>query len=105
SVLCSQHRPYLFPFPSRRSSDPLCIPAVFLVSILSASFWPAPLNKKDTFVQIIIEKLNVLSAVVWGPAMLFLLLFTGLFLMVYLDRRSTRLNSSHVKISYAVFCL
>src|SRR5690606_39320368 len=24
---------------------------------------------------------------------------------VYLDRKSTRLNSSHVKISYAVFCL
>src|SRR5690606_40189876 len=23
----------------------------------------------------------------------------------YLDRKSTRLNSSHVKISYAVFCL
>src|SRR5690606_41174714 len=25
--------------------------------------------------------------------------------MVTLDRKSTRLNSSHVKISYAVFCL
>src|SRR5690606_42081099 len=25
--------------------------------------------------------------------------------MSYLDRKSTRLNSSHVKISYAVFCL
>src|SRR5690606_39639235 len=24
---------------------------------------------------------------------------------VFLDRKSTRLNSSHVKISYAVFCL
>src|SRR5690606_36272154 len=26
-------------------------------------------------------------------------------LSVYKDRKSTRLNSSHVKISYAVFCL
>src|SRR5690554_7409905 len=26
-------------------------------------------------------------------------------LMSYLDRKSTRLNSSHVRISYAVFCL
>src|SRR5207302_10300614 len=26
-------------------------------------------------------------------------------LIVYGDRKSTRLNSSHVKISYAVFCL
>src|SRR5690606_40672339 len=27
------------------------------------------------------------------------------FLIAFLDRKSTRLNSSHVKISYAVFCL
>src|SRR5690625_5844145 len=31
-----------------------------------------------------------------------LLLFYG---MTHLDRKSTRLNSSHVAISYAVFCL
>src|SRR5690606_40172887 len=29
----------------------------------------------------------------------------GWFVIVRLDRKSTRLNSSHVKISYAVFCL
>src|SRR5690606_39563741 len=29
----------------------------------------------------------------------------GLGLALELDRKSTRLNSSHVKISYAVFCL
>src|SRR5690606_40069167 len=29
----------------------------------------------------------------------------GQILFTYLDRKSTRLNSSHVKISYAVFCL
>src|SRR5256886_3911731 len=27
------------------------------------------------------------------------------FLWIYLDRKSTRLNSSHSQISYAVFCL
>src|SRR5699024_11243232 len=32
----------------------------------------------------------------------FIFLFTGLILQ---DRKSTRLNSSHVSISYAVFCL
>src|SRR5436309_12683806 len=33
-------------------------------------------------------------------------LFTVLAIPVFmLDRKSTRLNSSHVKISYAVFCL
>src|SRR5690606_39899892 len=36
--------------------------------------------------------------------------FAGLYSALYrfyprLDRKSTRLNSSHVKISYAVFCL
>src|SRR5690606_39389616 len=29
----------------------------------------------------------------------------GLIVTANLDRKSTRLNSSHVKISYAVFCL
>src|SRR5690606_40621444 len=29
----------------------------------------------------------------------------GYFGQVFPDRKSTRLNSSHVKISYAVFCL
>src|SRR5699024_12249802 len=29
----------------------------------------------------------------------------GLFDVIYVDRKSTRLNSSHVSISYAVFCL
>src|SRR5690554_7227721 len=35
------------------------------------------------------------------------ILFTALtaLIMVFLDRKSTRLNSSHVRISYAVFCL
>src|SRR5690606_40994517 len=39
-----------------------------------------------------------------------LALLTGLWLLLFFlidlgDRKSTRLNSSHVKISYAVFCL
>src|SRR3712207_6941599 len=32
-------------------------------------------------------------------------LFGGILLFVGLDRKSTRLNSSHANISYAVFCL
>src|SRR5690606_40881054 len=38
-----------------------------------------------------------------GPTRLGLLLVTAS--MTAVDRKSTRLNSSHVKISYAVFCL
>src|SRR5690606_41990403 len=30
---------------------------------------------------------------------------SGVAVHLYADRKSTRLNSSHVKISYAVFCL
>src|SRR5207249_12017936 len=33
------------------------------------------------------------------------LLYAGVLLQNSLDRKSTRLNSSHVSISYAVFCL
>src|SRR3712207_8768266 len=42
------------------------------------------------------------AAAGWGFSAPFLLLF-GVFLLV--DRKSTRLNSSHANISYAVFCL
>src|SRR3712207_8664296 len=40
-------------------------------------------------------------------AMLTATTFAALFLVVYVtrDRKSTRLNSSHANISYAVFCL
>src|SRR5207302_10038978 len=38
---------------------------------------------------------GTLSAPVWG----------WIIGVIFLDRKSTRLNSSHVKISYAVFCL
>src|SRR5207302_8855871 len=41
---------------------------------------------------------HVIASVYFGAAV-------GATLMPYLDRKSTRLNSSHVKISYAVFCL
>src|SRR5437868_9626992 len=34
-----------------------------------------------------------------------ILVMTGIYLTFFLDRKSTRLNSSHVSISYAVFCL
>src|SRR5690349_23897497 len=35
----------------------------------------------------------------------FALPFGAAFFAAFLDRKSTRLNSSHVEISYAVFCL
>src|SRR5690606_41725073 len=40
-----------------------------------------------------------------APLLLALLVLWGLLGIAVADRKSTRLNSSHVKISYAVFCL
>src|SRR5690625_1881917 len=44
----------------------------------------------QTVVQLVIEAIDVLGVLVQSPV---------------LDRKSTRLNSSHVASSYAVFCL
>src|SRR5690554_1587834 len=41
----------------------------------------------------------------WGPGVIFRDLDIGIFYALAIDRKSTRLNSSHVRISYAVFCL
>src|SRR5690554_7090205 len=40
-----------------------------------------------------------------GQPLLLLNLFENKFVIFGADRKSTRLNSSHVRISYAVFCL
>src|SRR5690625_5792932 len=81
---------YIPSFPTRRSSD--------LVNILTEaehSRNPSPVSPKPA--------LNMAIAFVLGG-----MIGVGLaFLLEYLDkdRKSTRLNSSHVAISYAVFCL
>src|SRR5690349_21967187 len=79
---CAAHRD-LHSFPTRRSSD-----------LRSRS------NAQD---------LHDLVAVELGPQPLQVLLRRELgdppFQRVVRDRKSTRLNSSHVEISYAVFCL
>src|SRR5690625_6266552 len=42
----------------------------------------------------------------WWRTISLMLLLSGFYLLFSnLDRKSTRLNSSHVAISYAVFCL
>src|SRR5699024_12073319 len=47
---------------------------------------------------------NLSSFTPWGAWIAFYIFFVGLS-AGSLDRKSTRLNSSHVSISYAVFCL
>src|SRR5690606_13788535 len=50
---------------------------------------------------------NVIDRTLYGHVIDFLLFYwnDAYFPAFNLDRKSTRLNSSHVKISYAVFCL
>src|SRR5690606_3743597 len=51
---------------------------------------------------------SVLCALAWSPLVLDigrLVMGAAAGVVIAQDRKSTRLNSSHVKISYAVFCL
>src|SRR5690606_39727329 len=57
------------------------------------------LNEYAVFIAVVICGLEILLGA------LLLLGFWGRTVSWGLDRKSTRLNSSHVKISYAVFCL
>src|SRR5690606_40985967 len=102
----ARHHPStLHPFPTRRSSDlhiarqtPID-PAK--LTILQATFDPALLDATGADVIILHrewdDEAGVLEATLhdrFGPP---------LYEDERLDRKSTRLNSSHVKISYAVF--
>src|SRR5690606_41518871 len=88
---CFRHLLVLHSFPTRRSSD-LCSASVTLtfnpafakVLRASASFFPVTDGTDTGGTPLLTTRSTSWSA---------------------RDRKSTRLNSSHVKISYAVFCL
>src|SRR5690606_41905350 len=77
-----------FLFPSRRSS--------VLVALFAAAkryVEQRPVDKPDTFPEHVLD--SDIADDLLAPARV----------DDAVDRKSTRLNSSHVKISYAVFCL
>src|SRR5690606_40518520 len=82
----------LHPFPTRRSSD--------LRELTQA-------EKQDENLKQQSENLNSLSKSIKSQEKQLSELekFKKLLFLRFKDRKSTRLNSSHVKISYAVFCL
>src|SRR5436305_10988016 len=80
------HRLRLHPFPTRRSSD-LYLEAIRLAAAIARVTASAPPPLVD---------IDELCARVRGA---------GDAHARAEDRKSTRLNSSHVRISYAVFCL
>src|SRR5690625_7463539 len=87
---CSPHvyLPYLHSFPTRRSSDLLD-----LERLPSGKF-----ATNDLILHLAQLAYNILR-------LMRQLGMTGELSPVRQDRKSTRLNSSHVAISYAVFCL
>src|SRR5438045_5420115 len=89
-VSCYRNPRVLHSFPTRRSSD--------LTTILGW-FQPRAANATDSSSAILLLViLHVFpTADVRDPA--------GMFSVPAQDRKSTRLNSSHLGISYAVFCL
>src|SRR5690606_42086615 len=89
----------LLSFPTRRSSDLLAALVLFADFAERLKLVDPVLFQEGAF------RLNdpiVLIGLLVGAMLPFLF---SAFLMESVDRKSTRLNSSHVKISYAVFCL
>src|SRR5690606_40893230 len=102
-VTVSAHRRDLHPFPTRRSSDlalndadvPLDSVTRQAVPVTAATYELVKQGQLDGYIVSLETSIGIVNQnpdAVSSPA--------GL-----VDRKSTRLNSSHVKISYAVFCL
>src|SRR5690606_39954361 len=94
---CHRGTRYLPPLPTRRSSDLLVNFVIALVSGILLVFATLVLLYKRLMSPLV----NMGSLALAPLGGIFLIWITGGSLS---DRKSTRLNSSHVKISYAVFC-
>src|SRR5690606_41301397 len=88
------HR-YLHSFPTRRSSDLAHTPA---------SFAQLNITPEENDIQNILKIINSHFKIDFSG---YKISTVGrrIARRIQIDRKSTRLNSSHVKISYAVFCL
>src|SRR5690606_40190750 len=74
------------------------------LSSITHAFWTAALAGSLTGLLLALSLRSY--AFVWETTILPASVFAAVVqLLGWLDRKSTRLNSSHVKISYAVFCL
>src|SRR5437867_8178911 len=83
---------YLHSFPTRRSSDLIQVNALGLLMFLRAPAAVGDIRRR-------------VGAAAAGPGEQELVIVTHLKTFTTGDRKSTRLNSSHRTISYAVFCL
>src|SRR5699024_11296865 len=85
--------PVFHSFPTRRSSDLTFWIQLIIIIIVTVLFMLSAYTGLD-------KGIKILSNANMGLATILLLVTFTLG-----DRKSTRLNSSHVSISYAVFCL
>src|SRR5699024_12268357 len=92
SFSCHVYLRYLHSFPTRRSSDLIYL--FFLVSFVLGTILVTVLSSLASYFSFV----RYYEADPQNPAY-------GIFNLILRDRKSTRLNSSHVSISYAVFCL
>src|SRR5690606_41731103 len=93
SFKCNVYHIDLLSFPTRRSSD------LVLQVVKAQQLLAMPLLKTQLFSAFGLE-----ITIFWGTQLQEVRELTKPEILT-LDRKSTRLNSSHVKISYAVFCL
>src|SRR5437870_2737821 len=93
--------PSLKNVPPQHTAWARSVPVALTVAIFLIIFWRIPFG---TFWQALSRaQLLPFLALMGSFSLCFFLLDT--FVLSTLDRKSTRLNSSHVAISYAVFCL
>src|SRR5207302_4853234 len=102
---CSDYHRYLHSFPTRRSSD---LKAVHTPEIRADYHDAIPLNRyglEGEVAEAVFFLCSDRSSYVTGQILAVDGGFdaAGIGLPTLRDRKSTRLNSSHVKISYAVF--
>src|SRR5690606_41386182 len=100
---CSSTFP-LHSVPTRRSSDLLCDADIFCVNVLG-------LGNRDVAEHFMNSGADRFAVGEWEESHGVPVLASAQSSLICrrksgsIDRKSTRLNSSHVKISYAVFCL
>src|SRR5207253_3440157 len=92
----------LHPFPTRRSSDLKIATETARLLGRPRNFAPDEIAANANYLG---EGYGILGPPEREAIDLFARLEGVLLDPVYTDRKSTRLNSSHVAISYAVFCL
>src|SRR5690606_41243955 len=95
SPTCSRDHRALHSFPTRRSSDLIRVASTSCpMPCIGRNYASAPLATTLSGCFRVSYRCAAAGETGWM-----------LTLKTILDRKSTRLNSSHVKISYAVFCL